>query len=81
VSEQTIHGVIYKDAESDQWIAQCIEYDVVTQGDNEDDAKAMLKEAVELYLEGVGGKELELFYQRVEGNVTVHQLALAARYA
>jgi predicted RNase H-like HicB family nuclease len=78
MTKQTIHGVIYKDAGSDQWVAQCIEYDVVTQGDSEEDARAMLKEAVELYLEGVSEKELDLFHQPVEGNVTVHEIAVDA---
>jgi predicted RNase H-like HicB family nuclease len=78
MSSQTIHGIIYRDAESDQWVAQCIEYDVVTHGDSEDDARAMLKEAVELYLADAGENELELFYQRVQGPVAVHEIAIDA---
>ncbi|HXK32820.1 MAG TPA: type II toxin-antitoxin system HicB family antitoxin [Dehalococcoidia bacterium] len=75
---QTIHAVIYKDAAGDQWVAQCIEYDVVTQGDSREHAVAMIKEAVELYLEDVSEKELELFYQPVEGDVTLHEVAIDA---
>ncbi len=78
MQKQTIHGIVYKDAESDQWVAQCVEYDVVTQGDNVEDARAMLKEAVELYLADVSENEIELFYQPVEGSVTVHEIAIDA---
>ena len=78
MEKQTIHGIIYKDAASNQWVAQCVEYEVVTQGDNEEDAKAMLREAVQLYLESASEKEIELFYQPVEGNVRVHELTIDA---
>lgn len=38
----------------------------------------MIKKAVELYLEDVSEKELELFYQPVEGDVTLHEAAIDA---
>ena len=76
--QQTIHAVIYKDAGSDQWVAQCLEYDVATQGDNEEHAAAMIKEAVELYLEDVEPKELELFYQPIEGHIIVREVTVDA---
>lgn len=78
MSEQTIHAVIYKDAESDQWVATCLEYDVTTQGDDEEHAKQMIKEAVELYLEQVGKQDLELLYQPIEGAPAIHKLAINA---
>lgn len=78
MSEQTIHAVIYKDADSDQWVAVCLEYHVASQGDSEADAKAMIKEAVELYLEDVSPKELEVLWQRIEGAPRVHELSINA---
>ena len=50
MTEQTLHAVIYKDAESDQWVALCLEYDIATQGDSEEHALEMIQEAVELHL-------------------------------
>ncbi len=73
-----IHAVIFKDAESDQWVALCLEYDVTTQGDSEEHAKAMLQEAVELYLEDAGVEEREMLYQPIEGEPRVHALTINA---
>jgi len=73
-----IHAVIFKDAGSDQWVAVCLEYDVTTQGDSEEHAKAMLQEAVELYLEDAGAEERELLYQPIEGEPRMHILTVDA---
>ena len=78
MSKQNIHAVIYKDAESDQWVAVCLEYEVTTQGDSEEHAKEMMKEAVELYLEEMGKEELELLYQAIEGEPLIHELSIHA---
>ncbi len=78
MGQQTIHAVIYKDADSDQWVAICLEYDVASQGDNEEHAKAMIREAVELYLEDVGKEDFELTYQAIEGAPQVHELSVHA---
>ena len=78
MSKQNIHAVIYKDAESDQWVAVCLEYAVTTQGDSEEHAKEMMKEAVELYLEDNGREEFELLYQAIEGEPRIHELSIHA---
>ncbi len=78
MGEQKIHAVIYKDADSDQWVAVCLEYDVTTQGDSEEHAKEMIKEAVELYLEETGKEDLEMLYQAIEGAPHVHRLSVGA---
>ena len=78
MSKQNIHAVIYKDAESDQWVAVCLEYEVTTQGDSEEHAKEMMKEAVELYLEDIGREEYELLYQGIEGKPRIHELSIHA---
>ncbi|MCH7565799.1 MAG: type II toxin-antitoxin system HicB family antitoxin [Gemmatimonadetes bacterium] len=78
MSKQNIHAVIYKDAESDQWVAVCLEYEVTTQGDSEEHAKEMMKEAVELYLEDIGREEYELLYQAIEGEPRIHELSVHA---
>ena len=78
MAEQTIHAVIFKDAGSDQWVGVCLEYDVVTQGDSEEHAKEMLREAVELYLEDMGPDEVEVLHQPVEGDPKIHELSINA---
>jgi len=78
MAEQRVHAVTFKDAGSDQWVAMCLEYDVVTQGDSEEHAKAMLKEAVELHLEDMSGTELEVLYQQIEGKPRLHELSIHA---
>jgi predicted RNase H-like HicB family nuclease len=37
--------------EGDLWVAQCLEVDVASQGETEEEALANLKEALELFLE------------------------------
>jgi len=78
MEKQTIHAVIYKDAGSDQWVATCLEYEVSTHGDSREHAAEMIKEAVELHLEDVDPKELELFYQPIAGEVSIHEVAVDA---
>ena len=78
MAQQQIHAVIFKDADSDQWVAMCLEYDVTTQGDSEEHAKAMLKEAVELYLEDISKEEFEVLYQAIEGEPRIHTLSVNA---
>ena len=68
--------MIYKDAESDQWVAVCLEYDVASQGDSEEHAKAIIKEAVELHLEDRTKDEIELLYQPIDGDPRVHEVRL-----
>ena len=45
--------------EGDLWVALCAELDVTSQGETLQEAKANLKEAVELFLETAGKSEIE----------------------
>ena len=78
MNSQKIHAVVFKDANSDQWIAICLELNVVTQGDNEKHAKVMIREAVELHLEEIPSDELEMVYQPIDGDPRVHELSINA---
>ena len=78
MSSQKIHAVVFKDAESEQWVAVCLELNVVTQGDSEEHAKSMIREAVELHLEDLTGDELDLVYQPIDGDPRVHELSINA---
>jgi predicted RNase H-like HicB family nuclease len=78
MAEQTVHAVIFKDAGSDQWVAVCLEYNVVSQGDTEEHAKEMIKEAVELHLEDMSAEELQAVYQPIEGPPRVHEVSISA---
>jgi len=76
--KQEVHAVIFKDAHSDQWVAMCLEYDVVTQGDNAEHAREMIKEAVELHLEDADPEDVEVLYQEIEGDVIVDTVTVDA---
>ena len=78
MAEQTIHVVLYKDGESDQWVAHCIEYGVTTQGDSAEHAKAMVKEAVAVHLEDNNASSDVAFFQPVDGDVQVHEMSMDA---
>jgi len=53
-------------AREEKWyVAHCVELGVVSQGKTIDEAKANLKEAVELYLESFGEEELPRSTQEV----------------
>lgn len=78
MTTQRVHAVVYKDAESDQWVAQCLEYDVSSQGDSVEHALEMIREAVELYLEDAGQTDLELLYQEIDGEPQIHDITVDA---
>ena len=61
--------------QEDCYIASCPEIDVVTQGDTLDEAKAMLKEALELFLSAASRQEIE---RRLRGEPYVMPIQLAA---
>lgn len=77
MSKQQIHVVVYKDAESDQYVVECLEYGVTTQGDSVQHALEMIKEAVELHLEDRSHDELDL-YQPIEGKPELHAVTIDA---
>ncbi len=78
MTQQIVHAVIFKDAGSDQWVAVCLEFNVASQGDSEEHAKEMIKEAVELHLEDADRAEIEMLYQPIEGEPRVHELMINA---
>lgn len=55
---QTFTAIVQKDR--DGWNALCPELDVASQGDTIEDARANLREAVELFLEVASQEELDL---------------------
>ena len=78
MAKKTLHAVIYKDAGSDQWVAVCLELDVSTQGDNEEHAKRVLKDAVELHLEDMPRDDLDMLFQPIEGDPKLHTISVSA---
>lgn len=78
MSEQEIHGVAFLDGPSGQWVVICLEYGVVTQGDSEEHAFEMLKEAVELHLEDLPARERELSYQPVDSKPVIRKIEIRA---
>ena len=78
MAKQKVHVVIYKDPESEQWVALCLEYDVATHGDNEEHAIQMIKEAVGLHIEDMSAEDLERIYIPVDSKPTVHEISISA---
>ncbi len=64
--------------EDDGYVAMCPEYDVASQGDTVSEARANLKEALELFLETASPEELE---QRYQSEVYVGPLEVAIAWA
>jgi len=52
---RTLNYVIWE--EDDAFVAQCLDVDVASEGDTQDEAIANLKEALELYFEDATGHE------------------------
>jgi len=69
VSTQTFTAIVQKD--QDGWISLCPELDVASQGDSIEEAKANLREAVELFLETASRGEVE---QRLRTETYLSQL-------
>ena len=59
MGRKELHAVVYRGEASGQWVAFCLEYDIASQGDSEEHALEMLREAVELHFEGITREELE----------------------
>ena len=77
MAKQEVHVVVYKDADSDQWVVTCLEYDVASQGDSEEHALEMIREALELYLEDLD-ESRAVVYQAIEGDPKVHKISIDA---
>jgi predicted RNase H-like HicB family nuclease len=68
MDEKTLHAVVFQDGESEDWVAMCLELDVVSEGASEEHARAMLKEAIELRLEDMSQDEIDLLFQPIQGD-------------
>ena len=79
MASQDIHIAVYEDADSDQWVAVCLEYNVMSQGDSEEHALDMIREAVELYLDDLGEAGRELLFQAMVGEPRLHKIAVNAQ--
>jgi predicted RNase H-like HicB family nuclease len=78
MGKQSIHAVIFKSGDSENWVAICLEYDVVTQGDSEAHAIEMIREAVELHLENWTKNDFDILHQTVAGEPKVHEVSISA---
>lgn len=78
MAKQQVHVVVFKDAHSDQWVVECLEFDVSTQGNSVDDALEMIKEAIELHIEDMTDTDFELLYQEIEGQPQLHTVTIDA---
>jgi predicted RNase H-like HicB family nuclease len=68
---RTFHYTVYR--EDDDFVAQCLDFDVSSFGSTEEEAIRNLKEAIELYLEDLPPTEQIPHIT----NVTVGELAIA----
>jgi predicted RNase H-like HicB family nuclease len=78
MGKQNVHAVVFKSGDTENWVAICLEYDVVTQGESEAHAVEMIREAVELYLEDLTKDEFEVIHQTVAGEPRVHEVSISA---
>jgi len=74
--QQKVHIVLWK--EGDQWVAWCLEYDVASQGDNEEHALAMIQEAVELHIEDMTSDDLKRVFIPVDSRPLVREIDIRA---
>lgn len=74
--QQKVHVVLWR--EGDQWVAWCLEYDVASQGVSEEDAMAMIQEAVELQIEDMSQEELESAFIPVDSMPVVREMTICA---
>ena len=78
MSERSVHGVVFKDRPSGQYVAVCLEYGVVTHGNTEEHAFEMLREAVELHLETAPPLEDDSEYQPVDSEPAIRTIRVNA---
>ncbi len=76
MAEQKVHIVLWK--EGDGWVAWCLEYDVASQGDTEEHALAMIREAVELHVEDMSREALEKASIPVDSTPIVREITVRA---
>jgi predicted RNase H-like HicB family nuclease len=76
MANETVHAVVFRDADSNQWVALCLEYDVTTQGDSEEHATALLREAVQLHVEDMSQEEFDLLHQSIDGEPRIHKVSM-----
>ena len=58
-SMRTIHFTALIEKEGNGYVALCPELDIASQGDTVEEARAMVKEAVELFLECASEEEID----------------------
>ena len=76
--EKQLHAVIYKDAESDQWVALCVEYAIASQGDSEKHALEMIQEAVEFHIEEITKEQLDQIDNAVGSQPVIKSFSVRA---
>ena len=76
--EKQLHALIYKSSFQDQWVAICVEYDIASQGDSREHALAMIREAVELHLDGISKEQLEQIDNEVGSEPVVQTFSVRA---
>jgi predicted RNase H-like HicB family nuclease len=78
MKDKKLHAILYKDRESDEWVAFCVEYDIASQGESEQHALEMLQEAVELHLEDISHDELDQIDNEVGSEPVVKTFSVRA---
>lgn len=69
-------AVVHRESLSDEtpmWVALCPELDVASQGETVEEARAMLREAVELFLEVADDSEIEKYVLRGASEISLLQ--------
>ena len=78
MASKELHALVYKAAHDDQWVAVCVEYEIASQGDSEEHVLEMIREAVELHLEGITADELDDIDNAVGSEPAIHRFKVRA---
>jgi predicted RNase H-like HicB family nuclease len=78
MADKKLHAVIYKDQRSDDWVAFCVEYNIASQGHNEEHALEMLQEAVELHMEDITPDVLDQVDNEVGSEPVINAFSIRA---
>ena len=76
MAEQKVHVILWK--EGSDWVSWCLEYGVASQGESEEDALAMIQEAVELHIEDMTSEDLERIVIPVDSKPLVREITVRA---
>jgi predicted RNase H-like HicB family nuclease len=78
MDKRMLHAVVYKDSQTEDWVAHCVEYDITSSGDSPEHALEMIQEAVELHFEGATPEIIDQIDNEVGSEPLIKAFAVRA---